>query len=223
MKDSGASDGCFLSHHIPTAEAIGALLYPHAEVVIHDLRTDEIFYFVNCFSHRKVGDPSLIKKTLEQPTPSKVIGPYEKANWNGELLKSVSAYLFDSDNEPIGLLCINLNTSKFEALRAMIDSLISPGKEENLDPLFGRDWREQINLMLNLFLKKKGKTLAALTRDEKVELIHQISSNGLFEARNAVSYVAGQLKVTRPTIYNYLRAGLNSENIETRKTRTSST
>ncbi len=41
--------------HRPIAQAIAALLHPHAEVVIHDLRSGRIVDIWNAFSHRKAG------------------------------------------------------------------------------------------------------------------------------------------------------------------------
>ena len=46
--------------HRPIAQAIAARLHPHAEVVIHDLRSGHIVDIWNAFSHRKPGDESLL-------------------------------------------------------------------------------------------------------------------------------------------------------------------
>ena len=47
-----------LDHYKPIAEAISLLLFPHAEVVIHDLKTGCIGAIFNNFSKRAVGDES---------------------------------------------------------------------------------------------------------------------------------------------------------------------
>jgi len=52
--------------HRPVAQAIAALLHPHAEVVIHDLRNDRIVEIWNAFSHRQAGDESLLGDDIER-------------------------------------------------------------------------------------------------------------------------------------------------------------
>ena len=51
--------------HRPIAQAIAALLHPHAEVVIHDLRSGRIVDLWNAFSHRQAGDESLLGDDIE--------------------------------------------------------------------------------------------------------------------------------------------------------------
>lgn len=196
-----------LSRYVPVAEAVGALLYPHAEVVIHDLETDTVFHIVNGFSRRSVGDPSLHGDMPGLDLSAEVLGPYEKANWNGERLKSITAFLTDMDERRVGMLCINLDVSKFDAAQKLLESFIAPSPAQRPEALFAYDWREEINLSLNSFLKERRKVLSALTREERTTFVQELSERGLFQARNAVGYVAGQLGVTRATIYNYLGQG----------------
>lgn len=196
-----------LSTYVPVAEAVGALLYPHAEVVIHDVTSDTIFHIVNGFSRRSIGEPSLIGDTAGLDSLADVLGPYEKANWNGERLKSITAFLTDTAGRRIGMLCINLDVSRFDAALKVLEGFMASKPLERPEPLFAYDWREEINLSLESYLKVRSKVLSALTREERVAFVQELSERGLFEARNAVSYVAGQLGVTKATIYNYLGQG----------------
>ena len=61
--------------HRPIAQAIAALLHPHAEVVIHDLRSGHIVDIWNAFSHRKAGDESLLGDDIELHLDRDVYGP----------------------------------------------------------------------------------------------------------------------------------------------------
>ena len=47
-----------LKQAVAMAEAFARLLHPFAEVVIHDLKKDQIVAIYNPFSKRKVGDSS---------------------------------------------------------------------------------------------------------------------------------------------------------------------
>src|SRR5262245_26135874 len=95
---------------LPIGAAISALLYPYAEVVLHDLRTDRVVALWNAFSKRKPGDPSLLGDIADQLGEDDFFGPYEKANISGEKLKSVSAVLANGRGDKIGLLCVNFDT-----------------------------------------------------------------------------------------------------------------
>ncbi|MFI5342893.1 MAG: PAS domain-containing protein [Chlamydiales bacterium] len=40
--------------------------------------------------------------------------PYFKTNWDGRKVKSVTAVLRNQTKKPVGLMCINLDISKWE-------------------------------------------------------------------------------------------------------------
>lgn len=190
--------------HKPVAAAIAALLHPHAEVVIHDLGKDRIVDIWNAYSNRKAGDPSLLGDDRELMVDQDVYGPYEKANFDGARQKSVSAALRDPKGKIIGLLCINIDVSAFEAARELLERFTSVAKPRP-EALFRNDWREQINLALSDFLERRRKALKALDRDDKIDLIEELDRAGLFHARHAANHVADALNLSRATIYNLLR------------------
>ncbi len=67
-----------------------------------------------------------------------------------------------------------------------------------------RDWREQINEALSIFLKEENVAIATLTRSQKTTFIKRLDEHNLFETRNAAQHVADVLGVSRATIYNWL-------------------
>lgn len=74
---------------LPTAEAIQRLLHPHAEVVVHDIKLNQIVAIYHPFSKRRVGNSSLFTKDEEMARLDDCIGPYEKIN------EYIHAYLFE--------------------------------------------------------------------------------------------------------------------------------
>src|ERR1700677_4483769 len=100
-----------IKRFLPTAEAIQRLLDPYAEVVIHDIKRNKIAAIFHPFSKRRVGNPSLLTPE-EMSGLEDCIGPYEKLNWNGNKLKSISSVIRDETDQIVGLLCINLDISK---------------------------------------------------------------------------------------------------------------
>lgn len=118
-----------LSYYKPIAEAISLLLFPHAEVVIHDLKTGCIEAIFNNLSKRSVGDSSLLDEMNNLSETQDVFPPYFKTNWDGRKMKSVTAVLRSQHRKPIGLLCINLDISKWEEMHHFILDLIKPATE----------------------------------------------------------------------------------------------
>jgi D-arginine utilization repressor len=189
---------------LPTATAIERLLYPHAEVVIHDIKKNRIAVIMNAFSKRRVGDPALLTEE-ESHMESDWIGPYEKINWDGRKLKSVSSLIRDEQGQAVAMLCINLDISDLEKVNKFISGFIGG---DNMVPqpelLFKEDWQEKINQSVYTYLNQKQLTLENLRRHEKKALIEYLQKIGAFNAKNAALYVARVLKVSRATIYNYL-------------------
>ncbi len=198
------------SPYLPIGAAISALLFPHAEVVIHDLRTDCVVALWNGFSKRQPGDRSLLGDIAGQLGDEDIFGPYEKANIGGEKLKSVSAVLSDEFGEKIGLLCINFDTSLIETSIRSLASFLE-GTTPRPAMLFKSDFREEINLSIREFLVSRNVVLSALSRNDRVELVATLAQKGLFETRRAAEHVAAALSVSRATVYSLLAAAKAQE------------
>ena len=189
------------------ADAIAALIHPHAEVVLHRLDTGKIEYIANSFSGRRAGDDSLTDFQSVASFDQSVIGPYLKTNWDGRSLKSVSAVLTDGSGKPVGLLCINLDVSALTTLHAVVgDMLRCAGGAQQPSVLFNSDWREQVNMIVGAFLTKRGLTIDSLQPADRDELATELDNQGIFEMRNGAAYVAKLLGVSRATFYKSLRA-----------------
>ncbi|MBA3721946.1 MAG: PAS domain-containing protein [Parachlamydiaceae bacterium] len=187
------------------AQAIEALLHPYAELVIHDLKTQKIVAIINNYSKRKVGDDSLLEKNSKAKDFPDYFEPYFITNWDGRKLKSTTATLRDSHGKPIGLLCINLDISKFEEMKNAISLLTNLTTQRELPAeLFNDDWREKISQFVQNYLRVEGKNLKALTKLEKKQLINLLHDEGAFKAKNAASYIGDILDISRATVYKYL-------------------
>lgn len=192
-----------LRQHAATAAAISSLLYPHAEVVLHDLETGLIAGIWNAFSGRKAGMESLVETELEDAGESGVYGPYEKTGEDGRRLKSVTAVLKDDFGQAVGFLCINLDVSHFDAAAKLL-SAFTGATAPRPPSLFAGDWREEINTALHDWLRDAGLALTALKKAERVELVAALDRRGLFQTRNAVDHLASLIGASRASIYNYL-------------------
>lgn len=193
-----------LKEHFSVAEAITLLLHPHAEVVIHDLKTGKIAAIYNNFSKRKVGDESLIEDLPDSAELPDVFPVYTKMNWNGRTIKCSTATLRDKNKKPVGLMCMNLDVSMWEEFRHLLDQWLGASSAQP-EVLFKDDWRERINLYVSDYLKEEGIALRSLSKEGKQDLIKALHREGAFKAKNAAAYVADVLDLSRATIYNYLK------------------
>jgi len=187
------------------ADGIARLLHPHAEVVIHNMATQKIIHLVNNISKREIGSPSLLEN-FEIEFDNPIIGPYEKLNWDGRKLKSISIAINGENETPIAVMCINFDISVLSNVLSFIEVFIKPDDMlSKPDEIFKDDWQEKINLFVHSWLQENNKTLNSLTRLEKQNLIEVINSKGGFKGKNAANYVAGILGLGRATVYKYLK------------------
>lgn len=194
-----------LSRYQPIADAIATLFSPYAEIAIHDLASQKLVYIANNYSQRELGEDSNLND-LRFDQHSQVIGPYQKRNWDGRQLRSISTVLRDDNRQPIGLLCINLDITVFESAKAALELFLS-GQQLQPQPevLFQDDWQERINTYIHQWLQQQQLTLAALNNASRRMLIETLYQQGAFNGKNAAGYVAKILGIARATVYNHLK------------------
>ncbi|MFW5386259.1 MULTISPECIES: helix-turn-helix transcriptional regulator [unclassified Yersinia (in: enterobacteria)] len=194
-----------LNRYQPIADAIATLFSPYAEVVIHDLTSQKLVYIANNYSQRELGEDSNLSE-LRFDQHSQVIGPYQKRNWDGRQLRSISTVLRDDNRQPIGLLCINLDITVFESAKAALELFLSGQQlQPQPDVLFQDDWQERINTYIHHWLQQQQLTLAALNNASRRMLIETLYQQGAFNGKNAAGYVAKILGIGRATVYNHLK------------------
>lgn len=199
-----------LSTYCPLCDAIALLLQPQAEVVLHDLATETVAHIANPFSHREVGEPSLLHEIDFRPDVA-LIGPYEKVNFDGRRLKSVSAVLRE-DGRAVGVICINLDVTHLQSAIELLTALtrVPPGAGQPA-VLFQEDWHERINQYIHAWTARNGVVVTDLSRAQKLQLVGELASDGAFGGKHAASYVSRVLQMSRASVYNYLRAAKGEE------------
>ncbi len=200
-----------IKQFLPTAEAVQRLLHPFAEVVVHDIKLNQIVAIYHPFSKRRVGDSSHFAPE-EMASLEDCVGPYEKKNFDGRTLKSTSSVIRDEHNKAVGLLCINLDVSMLEKFNKSITDFINCASlVPQPVPLFKDDWKERINVYVHNYLDEHHLALEILNRQEKKSLIEHLYKIGAFTGKNAAQYIADIIKISRATVYNYL--SLNEESL----------
>jgi D-arginine utilization repressor len=189
-----------LSPWTPLIEGIVALLHPHAEVVVHDVKRDRVLAIWNSYSGRKVGDPSLLSELTHDEVGFGVLGPYEKVGADGHRIVSVTVEIAGG----AALICINLDRyvldDAISALQRFAQAVVPQPQM-----LFERDWREEITRVIDEWCRQEQLDRARLKRDQRVDVVRILDDKGLFATRNAGALVGSCLGVSRATVYNLLQ------------------
>ncbi len=193
-----------LAPFVPVCDAIANLFAPFAEVVLHDLSSATVVHIAGNFSKRELGDPSNLNEIDFKPSDV-VIGPYEKTNWDGRRIKSISVVLRTSNGRAVAVLCINVDVSNFENMMLALQSFVSvPAGAGKPESLFRDDWYERINDYIHHWTTSRGLNVSDLSRTEKKALVCALAEDGAFGGKNAAGYISRLLGMGRATVYNYL-------------------
>ncbi|NIY48487.1 helix-turn-helix transcriptional regulator [Cedecea colo] len=186
------------------ADGIAALFFPVVEVAIHDIRSGKIAYLANNISKRNVGDDAGLEE-LALRDMDKLAGPYEKLNWDGKKIRSVSVRV-NLNGDPEYMFCINFSTAQLDDARQALEMFLSVNR---LLPqpvqLFENDWQEKINTYLHHWLAEHNSSLSTLTRIQKKALVTELYRQGAFNVRNSADYIASVLSMGRATVYKHLK------------------
>jgi predicted transcriptional regulator YheO len=204
-----------LARYAHLADSITTLFFPYAEAVIHDLSDQTVAYLSNNLSKREIGDESALED-VEETTNNKLLGPYEKVNWDGRRMRCVSTALFDDEGNAAGVMCINFNIAAFEEMRSTLDLFLrGAGVVAQPVELFKDDWQERINTFLHGWLQERQIALNSLTREHRRELVEALHAEGAFKGKSSANYVAKVLGMGRATVYKHLREmKAGSEHVE---------
>ena len=194
-----------LSRYAPLADSVAALFCPYAEVLATYLHEQTVLYLANNLSKREIGDDSALEE-IDHSARERMIGPYEKLNWDGRRMRCVSNVLFDDDGKPAGMMCINFNIAVFEDVRSTLDLFIKgAGVVAQPEELFRDDWQERINTFLHAWLQERQLGLNGLTREHRREIVEALHAEGAFRGKSAANYVANVLGMGRATVYKHLK------------------
>ena len=196
----------------PVIKGTVALFNPFLEVAVHDIKKNRIAALYNTISNRKVGDQSPLAK-LKTPVEKfpDIFEPYYETNWDGRKIKCTTVTIRDERKNPIALICYNLDTSAFQEMQQSLNLFLNV-KENAANPveMFSEKWQEKVDQAIDAYLLEHKLLIGSLDNTQKKQLVEELSKQGIFFLKNAAPYVANKLKISRATVYNYLKV-LRSE------------
>lgn len=184
----------------------------NCEVAIHDfdLLPNSLIHIEGNVTKRKPGAPitDLVLRALR--SEKKLVQDftnYRTISNEGHALKSSTTFLFDDRGEVIGAFCINFDMTDHLNALGMLEEFThttDPGEESGEEP-FATSLGETMESIMEMSIRKSGKQPATMTREEKIQLVQNLESQGAFLIRGAVEHVARAMGVSKFTIYNYLK------------------
>ncbi|NIF22305.1 helix-turn-helix transcriptional regulator [Candidatus Pantoea multigeneris] len=184
------------------ADGIAALFFPSVEVAVHDAQTGKIAYLANNLSKRQIGDDAGLEELEGLET---LTGPYEKLNWDGRKMRSVSIRVPQEEGAGY-VFCINFSMALLEDAKNALELFLSVNR---LQPqpvqLFKNDWQEKINTCIHKWVSENNTSLSVLNRNQKKALVENLYEQGVFNVRNSADYVSKVLGMGRATLYKHIK------------------
>jgi len=189
------------------AKAFGS----RCEVVLHDLthldRT--IIKIVNGHVTRRTVGDTISEQGLKQfkNFPNVNLHSSLTATKDGRHLKSTTMVSKNDKGQSILALSINFDVTDMMSFNmAMRDmfGITDEGLREELVDTFGGEVVSTLNEIADNVIQRAGKTIPAMTRRGRIEIVRQLENQGYFLIKGAVKFIAGKLNVSASAIYGYL-------------------
>lgn len=194
------------------AKGISSQFGRNCEVVIHDLTSGDVDYPIifienGDVTHRTTSSNAsrVVLNALNHVSDSledKL--SYITRTHDGKILKSSTIYIRDNKNKPIGIFSINYDITELTIAKNCIDSLINHAddiEEANKIPL---NVNQLLDDLLEESVKKIGKPVALMSKDQKIEAIQFLNDAGAFLITKAGDKTADFFGISKYSIYNYV-------------------
>jgi predicted transcriptional regulator YheO len=185
-----------LASLVPAVHGLAAMLGPGNEVLLHDLSRlpDSIAAIAGDLTNRPVGGPmtDLLLGLIRRGTTQDLVN-YRTNSPDGRPIRSSTLFLRDANGVAIGCLCVNSELPEAASSE-------TPQQEESFPP----DVDSLQRFLVDRAIARVGVRPVQMKRHHKAAVVRELDEAGFFLIRDSVDQVAGQLNVTRYTIYNYL-------------------
>lgn len=206
------------------AKCIAMEFGKNCEVVLHDLTLPYNKTIVAIWNGhvtgRKVGDGGTnagleILKGNASPEDQCYINTLP----NGHILRTTSKYFRDEYGKVNGSLCINLDITDFINCETALQSVTNLGRKSNESnsEIFIGNVDDMLTKMMTDAVESTGKSLSELTKEDKVQIVHELDYKGFFLVKKSSQLLGDFLGLSRYSIYNYLNECKNDEKEEDNK------
>lgn len=210
-------DASMLEFLFRLAKALAAQFGPSCEIVIHDLKSNDpdssIVAIENGHvSGRKVGDgPShVVLEALNSGGIPEDRLSYLAKTADGKTLKSTTVYIRDQDQEPIGIFSINYDITLMLAMEESLRQFTAPKQPEEAPEPIAQNVSDLLDELIEQSVKRVGKPVALMTKEEKVKAIGFLNDTGAFLITKSGGRVCKYFGISKYTLYSYIEEAKNS-------------
>lgn len=199
------------------ADGFAAQFGPDCEIVVHDLRKEEldnsVIYIKNGHvSNRQVGDGAskIVLETLRKDPELKKEHEdhtgYLTRTADGRILKSSTMYIKNEQGELRYILSINYDITNLLTVDRAIKSLIEaePTQEDTQPDQIVHNVNDLLDTLIAQSVANIGKPVALMTKDEKVQAIQFLNDAGAFLITKSGDKVSKYFNISKFTLYSYI-------------------
>lgn len=194
------------------AHAIAAQFGSNCEVVIHDLSEGKlaasIVYIENGHvSNRKLGDgPSHVVLDALHSDMTNIedhLG-YLTRTKDGRILKSSTIYIRNDEGIVCYILAINYDITGFMMTENSIKSFIGSTETDDNTEKITNNVNDLLDDLIERSVKKIGKPVAYMTKEEKTAAIQFLNDSGAFLITKSGDKVSKYFGISKYTLYSYI-------------------
>jgi predicted transcriptional regulator YheO len=208
----------YLEQFFPLVDAIAETFGKNCEVVLHDLSKPERAIIKIANGHvtgRSIGGPItdlgllLFEREKKSKKNKPLIGYHTKTKKGAEL-KSTTIFIRNNKGKVVGCLCINIDITPYKSSKSILEELCNTSILSDVDgelespEKFESSIDTLINELLEQSIKKIGKPLGYMDKEDKLRIIRDLKEKGFFLIKGGAKRVSSELNVSMPTIYKYL-------------------
>ena len=185
----------------------------NSEIVLHDLSKEYEHTIVaienNWITGRNIGDGGTnlgLEVLRNPPSLGGDIYNYFNKTPGGRTLRSSTLYFRDNEGNVIGSLCINTDITGImefqDSLREL--TMLPKEQERNVEEVFANRVEDLIDYFFREGEKIIGKSVAEMTKDEKIKVLRFLDDKGFFLINRAGDEACKFLGMSKFTLYKYL-------------------
>ena len=206
------NNDCSLDFLKRLATGISTQFGRNCEVVIHDISSGLVDYPIvfienGHVTHRTTSTSAsrVVLNALKQvPDSLEDELNYITKTHDGKILKSSTIYIRDNENKPIGIFSINYDITELTIAKNCIDSLISHKEDIEDANKIPQNVHQLLDDLLEESVKKVGKPVALMSKEEKIQAIQFLNDAGAFLITKAGDKTANFFGISKYSIYNYV-------------------
>ncbi len=195
------------------AKAISAEFGKNCEVIVHDLKAEDLDHTIVAaenghVSNRQLGDgPSrIVLETLQhkERVPEDMLAYLTKTH-DGRVLKSSTVFLKDAEGVVEGVLSINYDITEMIMAERAIDSILHHKENKEEQPKsIPQSVNELLDDLIEQSVKLVGKPVAMMNKEDKTKAIKFLNDAGAFLITRSGDKVSHYFGISKYTLYSYI-------------------